>query len=57
MTMARVLDGVWLPSRISMNVALSVATGSYTGSYDRTFSNYKKAEVGARVRIQDPHRP
>ena len=57
MTMARVLDGVWLPSRIAMNVALSVATGSYTGRYDRTFHDYKKAEVGARIRIQVPECP
>ena len=51
MTMARVLDGVWLPSRISMNVELAVAVGAYTGRYERTFNNYKKAEVGARIRI------
>jgi hypothetical protein len=57
MTMARVLDGVWLPSRISMNVALSVATGAYAGRYERTFTNYKKAEVGARIRMQVPERP
>jgi hypothetical protein len=57
MTMARVLDGVWLPSRISMNVELSVAVGSYTGRYERTFANYKKAEVGARIRMQVPERP
>ena len=57
MTMARVLDGVWLPSRISMNVELSVAVGSYTGRYERTFQNYKKAEVGARIRMQAPGRP
>ena len=57
MTMARVLDGVWLPSRISMNVDLSVAVGSYTGRYERTFTNYKKAEVGARIRMQGPERP
>jgi hypothetical protein len=57
MTMARVLDGVWLPSRISMNVELSVAVGSYTGRYERTFANYKKAEVGARIRMQGPERP
>ncbi len=57
MTMARVLDGVWLPSRISMNVDLSVAVGSYTGRYERTFTNYKKAEVGARIRIVGSERP
>ena len=57
MTMGRVLDGVWLPNRISMNVALSVAVGSYTGRYERTFYSYKKAEVGARVRMKGPERP
>ncbi len=57
MTMARVLDGVWLPSRISMNVDLAVAVGSYTGRYERTFTNYKKAEVGARIRIVGSERP
>ena len=57
MTMARVLDGVWLPTRISMNVDLAVAVGSYTGRYERTFTNYKKAEVGARIRMQGQQRP
>lgn len=57
MTMGRVLDGVWLPSRISMRVALSVAVGAYSGVYDRSFYNYKKAEVGARIRMQGPGRP
>jgi hypothetical protein len=57
MTMARVLDGVWLPSQIAMHVSLAVATGSYTAVYARRFHDYKKAEVGARIRIQMPERP
>jgi hypothetical protein len=57
MTMARVLDGVWLPGQISMNAGLTVATGAYSVRYARTFHDYKKAEVGARVRILSPERP
>jgi hypothetical protein len=57
MTMSRVLDGVWLPSQVSMHVDLAVATGTYTAQYTRRFHDYKKAEVGARIRIQTPERP
>ena len=57
MTMSRVLDGVWLPSQVLMHVELSVATGTYTAQYARRFHDYKKAEVGARIRIKDPERP
>jgi hypothetical protein len=51
MTMARVLDGIWLPGRISMQADLTFATGRYGFTYSRTFYDYKKAEVGARVRV------
>jgi hypothetical protein len=57
MTMSRVLDGVWLPGQISMHVELAVATGKYTAQYTRRFHDYKKAEVGARIRIKSPERP
>jgi hypothetical protein len=57
MTMSRVLDGVWLPGRISMQGGITFATGTYGIKYERTFYDYKKAEVGARVRILPPKRP
>ncbi len=57
MTMSRVLDGVWLPGRISMQGGLTFATGSVGIRYERRFYDYKKAEVGARVRILPPKRP
>lgn len=57
MTMSRVLDGVWLPGRISVQAGLTFATGSYGIRYERTFYDYKKAETGARVRILPPKRP
>jgi hypothetical protein len=56
MTMARVLDGVWLPGRISMQGELTFATGRYGFTYGRTFYDYKKAEVGARVRMPAPEK-
>jgi hypothetical protein len=57
MTMSRVLDGVWLPGRISMQGGVTFATGTYGIRYERQFYDYKKAEVGARVRILPPKRP
>jgi hypothetical protein len=57
MTMARVLGGVWLPGQISMHAGLTLASGNYAFQYGRTFYDYKKAEVGARVRILPPKRP
>jgi hypothetical protein len=57
MTMSRVLGGVWLPGQISMQAGLTIASGAYAFQYGRTFYDYKKAEVGARVRILPPKRP
>ena len=56
MTMSRVLDGIWLPGRIAMQADLVFATGHYGFTYGRSFYDYKKAEVGARVRILGPER-
>ena len=57
MTMARVLDGVWLPSRIAMSAGLSLANGGYRFEYGREFFDYRKAEVGARIRSYVPRQP
>jgi hypothetical protein len=57
MTMSRVLDGVWLPGRISMQGGITFATGTVGVRYERRFYDYKKAEVGARIRILPPKRP
>ena len=50
MTMGKVLDGVWLPSDLSMRAGLSLASGSYQFTYGRQFHDHKKAEVSARIR-------
>ena len=54
MTMARVLDGVWLPAAIDARGGLSLASGGYQFEYARRFSSYKKAVTGARIRTMVP---
>jgi len=56
MTMARVLEGIWLPGQISVQAELTFASGRYGFNYARAFYDYKKAEVGARVRVIGPER-
>jgi len=50
MTMARVLDGVWLPQNMNVRAGITLATGSYGFSYGRALYDYKKAETAARIR-------
>jgi hypothetical protein len=54
MTMGRVLDGVWLPAAIDGRGGLNLASGGYRFEYARRFSNYRKAETGARIRSMTP---
>jgi len=57
MTMARVLDGVWLPRQMSVRAGLTLASGSYGFQYGREFHDYKKAETAAKIRsIRGPDR-
>lgn len=50
MTMAKVLDGVWLPSDLDVQGSVTLATGSYSIHYARQLYDYKKAETAAKVR-------
>ena len=54
MTMRRYFDGVWLPKSITMHGSATLATGSYEFNYDRTFFDYQKGEVSARIRAYIP---
>jgi hypothetical protein len=54
MTMARVFEGVWLPRQIAFRAGLTLASGSYRLEYGRGFHDYRKAEVGARIRAMIP---
>lgn len=53
MTMARVLDGVWLPRAMTVQAGLTLAAGSYGLQYGREFYDYKKAETAAKIRSCD----
>ncbi len=50
MTMGRPLDDVWLPERIDARGVMTMASGSTTVAYTRTFSNYREARTGGRLR-------
>ncbi|MEI6668656.1 MAG: hypothetical protein WCP29_10910 [Acidobacteriota bacterium] len=54
MTMGRQFDNVWLPKDISLKAEATLATGSYRFTYDRTFYDYRKGEVSARIRAYVP---
>ena len=55
MTMRQPFPGVWLPARIDMRAALSLATGTYEATATRTYTNYREAETGGRVRAGGEH--
>jgi hypothetical protein len=57
MTMSRAFEGIWLPGQITMHADLTFASGTYGFNYGRSFYDYKKAEVGARIRMIAPKRP
>ena len=50
MAMGRPLDDAWLPERIEASGVMKMASGSTTVSYSRTFSNYREATTGGRLR-------
>ncbi len=57
MTMRRPFPGVWLPARIDVRAALSLATGTYEATATRTYTGYREAETGGRVRAVGPDLP
>jgi hypothetical protein len=54
MTMGRYFENVWLPKQISFRAGATLATGSYRFTYDRSFYDYRKGEVSARIRAYVP---
>ena len=50
MTMGRPLDDIWLPERIEASGVMTMASGSTTIAYSRTFSDYREARTGGRLR-------
>ena len=57
MTMRQPFPGVWLPARIDVRATLSLAIGTYEASGTRTYTNYREAETGGRLRSVAPALP
>lgn len=54
MTMGQPIDGVWLPERVAIRVAVSTAEGAAAMRITREFTNYREAESGGRIRSVGP---
>ena len=55
MTMGRPLDDdVWLPERIEASGVMTMASGSATVTYSRTFTDWRRARTGGRLRAPRP---
>lgn len=53
MTMATVLDGIWMPRSITMDGAVTLAAGSFRMDYRREFSDYRRGETSVTIRIRE----
>ena len=49
MTMSQPFPGVWLPRELNIGGGVTLANGSFTVSYERTFADYRLAEVKTRI--------
>jgi hypothetical protein len=51
MTMGQPIAGVWLPRSMNIHGGFTLATGSFEASYDRSFTNYREAEVKTIIKV------
>lgn len=51
MKMGQPFPGVWLPLALDVQATVTLASGSFTAGYDRTFSQYRLAEVSTTIRV------
>jgi hypothetical protein len=51
MTMFQPFAGVWLPRGIDISAGVTLANGSFEAGYDRTFADYRQADVKSKIRI------
>jgi hypothetical protein len=54
MTMGLYFEKIWLPKQITFRGGGTLATGSYRITYDRSFYDYARGEVSARIRVYIP---
>jgi hypothetical protein len=51
MTMGQPFPGVWLPRAMNIHAGVTLATGSFEAGYDRTFSQYREADVKTTIKV------
>ena len=51
MTMGQPFPGVWLPRAINIHAGVTLANGSFEASAERTFNEYRLAEVSTKMRV------
>jgi len=49
MTMSQPFPGVWLPRELTIGGGVTLANGSFAVGYERTFAEYRLAEVKTRI--------
>lgn len=57
MTMGQPFPGIWLPRDIRIHAGLTLANGSFEAGYDRTFSEYREADVKTTIKIPKAPEP
>jgi hypothetical protein len=53
MNMGQPFEGIWLPTDLTVEGAVTLATGSYRASYRRDFYDYRQGDVQVRFRVKD----
>ena len=56
MTMGQPFPGVWLPRAINIHAGVTLANGSFEASAERTFNEYRLAEVSTKMRVPKKER-
>ena len=51
MTMYQPFKDVWLPRDIKIGAGITLALGSFEANYDRSFREYREADVKSKIRI------
>jgi hypothetical protein len=54
MTMSQPFPGVWLPRDIRIHAGVTLASGSFEAGYNRTFDQYREAQVKTSIKVKAP---
>ncbi len=53
MTMGQPFEGIWLPTDLLVEGAVTLANGSFRATYQREFYDYRRGDVQVRFRVKD----